>query len=302
MTWASRVAAAPISWGVSELGSWGYRISPERVLGEMKAVGFDATELGPPGYLPRDPRACRELLDRHGLRLVAGFLAAVLHESPSAALSEIEAQARMLAAAGAEQLVVAAALPGDTYDGHHELSSEAWRELAMTLTVAENVAAAHGLGLAFHPHAGTAVEAQGQVLRLLEISDVDLCLDTGHLLIGGTDPAGLVAQAGTRIGHVHLKDVDVEIAARVRAREISYADAVRGGLYQPLGQGGLDIDAVLNGLRKAGYGGWFVLEQDTALTADPEPGRGPAEAARQSLDYFRLISGAKQHISASQEE
>ena len=301
MTWASRVAAAPISWGVSELGSWGYRMSPQRVLDEMKAVGFDATELGPPGYLPRDPRACRELLDQYGLRLAAGFLAAVLHESPSAALGEIEAQARMLAAAGAEQLVVAAALPGDTYDGHHELSSEAWRELAMTLTVGENVAASHGLGLAFHPHAGTAVETQDQVLRLLEISDVDLCLDTGHLLIGGTDPVGLVAHVGSRIGHVHLKDVNVEIAALVRAREISYTDAVRQGLYQPLGQGGLDIDAVLNGLRKAGYGGWFVLEQDTALTADPEPGRGPAEAARQSLEYFR-ISGAKQHISASQEE
>jgi inosose dehydratase len=67
-------------------------------------------------------------------------------------------------------------------------------------------------------------------------------------------------------------------------------------MYRPLGQGGLDIEAVLKRLQQTGYEGWFVLEQDTALTGDPEPSSGPAAAARQSLDYFRRIFGAKPHI------
>ncbi len=60
------VAAAPISWGVSELPEWGYRMPPERVLSEMRELGFPATELGPRGFLPLDPAACRAVLEEHG--------------------------------------------------------------------------------------------------------------------------------------------------------------------------------------------------------------------------------------------
>jgi inosose dehydratase len=291
-----KVAAAPISWGVIEIPGWGHQMAPERVLGEMKSVGFDATELGPPGYLPEDPVACRELLDRHGLRLVAGFLAAVLHEPGSQALEAVDKQARVLAAAGAEMLVLAASMPGDSYDGQHRLSSESWRRISDAVAAAESVAAHHNIGLSFHPHIGTAVESREDVQRLLDASEVNLCLDTGHLFLGGTDPELLAKEAGGRITHVHLKDVNLEVASKFRARQISYAQAVRQGLYQPLGQGGLDIGAVYNRLLDAGYQGWFVLEQDTALTADPEPAGGPAEVARQSLEYFRGISGARHHI------
>jgi inosose dehydratase len=297
-----KIGAAPISWGVSELPTWGYRMAPDRVLREMNAVGFEATELGPSGYLPEDPKACRELLERHGLRLVAGFLATVLHESPARAHAEIEKQAAVLASAGGEMLVLAAALPEDSYDTHAELSSSAWRVLGETLAAAQEVAARHKLGLAFHPHAGTAVESDAQVQRLLDAFDVDLCLDTGHLILGGTDPVLLIEEAAPRITHVHLKDVDLGLASKVGSNKLSYAEAVAMGLYRPLGQGDLDIEAVFNRLQQSGYKGWFVLEQDTALTADPEPSSGPIEAARQSLEYFRGISSAKQHITAYGEE
>lgn len=287
-----KVSGAPISWGVSELPDWGYRMAPDRVLAEMSAVGFHATELGPPGYLPENPQACREMLDRYGLRLAAGFLATVLHDPSASAIGELTKQARTLNLAGAEMLVLAAALPGDSYDGRQELSGEAWRTLRHTLAQAENIAEANGLGLAFHPHAGTAVENREQVERLVNTTDVDLCLDTGHLYLGGIDPLRLAEEAGPRISHVHLKDVDVELAAAFRSHRLSYAEAVRQGMYKPLGQGGLDIEAVLRRLLDNDYQGWFVLEQDTALTADPEPATGPAAAARQSLDYFRQVVSA----------
>ena len=49
-----KIAGAPISWGVCEVPGWGYQMSPERVLTEMKEIGLTATEFGPQGWLPVD--------------------------------------------------------------------------------------------------------------------------------------------------------------------------------------------------------------------------------------------------------
>lgn len=296
------VAAAPISWGVSELPEWGFRMPRWRVLSEMRELGFTATELGPRGFLPDDPAACRAALEEHGLRLVGGFLAVVLHDRRVEPLDEIAREAMLLASAGGQVLVLAAALPGDSYDRQRNLSPGEWRVLATNLVLAEEVAASRGLRLAFHPHAGTAVASRDQVETLLARTQVGLCLDTGHLAIGGSDPADLVRREGGRITHVHLKDVDLELAEAVGANRMAYGEAVRAGLYRPLGQGGLEIEAVCELLQEAGYDGWFVLEQDTALAADPEPGGGPIAAARQSLDYFRRITGGRLQMTGSEED
>jgi inosose dehydratase len=302
MTRELKVAGAPISWGISELPEWGYRMPPDRVLAEMREVGLHATELGPPAYMPEDPAARRELLDRHGMRLVAGFLAVVLHDRRQPAVAALEKEARTLAASGAEVLVLAAALHGDSYDRDARLSASDWIALADALADAEEVASGHGLRLAFHPHAGTAVAREEDVHTLLETTAVDICLDTGHLFLGGADPGAIAQAAAGRVGHVHLKDIDRTLAERVRSGELTYAEGVRAGLYRPLGQGGLDVEAVFTRLQDAGYRGWYVLEQDTALTAEPDPAHGPVAAARQSIEYFRGLSSAKHHITALKED
>ena len=167
---------------------------------------------------------------------------------------------------------------------------------------AGELVSSYGVDLALHPHAGTAVATAADIATLLETTKVDLCLDTGHVFLAGADPVAIARDAGPRVRHVHLKDVDVNLARRYQARELTYAEAVRQGLYKPLGSGDLDIESVCSRLQNAGYRGWFVLEQDTALTAEPEPGGGPVAAARQSLEYFRGIAGAKLSISGSKEE
>src|ERR1700674_5525330 len=285
-----RVAGAPISWGVSELPGWGHRMPPARVLREMRELGLDATEAGPPGYLPGEPGALRELLDSVSLRLVAGFLAVVLHDSHlrALALAEVERTAATLAASGAGEVILAAGLPGGSYDRSGRLAKEGWVALAASLAAAEELTAAHGIGLAFHPHFGTAVASEEEVTMLLETTNVALCLDT----------AQVARDAGPRVRHVHMKDVDAELAARVSFGELAYAAAVRSGLYRPLGQGDVDLEAVFGRLQGSGYQGWYVLEQDMALTAEPEPASGPVAAARQSLEFFRALS-AKQTTNAS---
>src|SRR5438093_12662023 len=103
-----KLAAAPISWGVCEVPDWGLQLAPERVLSDMRALGLHATEAGPPGFLPTDPTAALALLDSCGLRLIGGFVTAVLHESPrpAAELASVKHQAEWLAAGGAELVVL----------------------------------------------------------------------------------------------------------------------------------------------------------------------------------------------------
>lgn len=284
-----RLAAAPISWGVCEVPGWGVWLQPDRVLAEMRSLGLEATEAGPGGYLPDDRVELRALLARFDLRLVAGFVPLVLHrpDLQEAAVARARLAAARLAAAGAEVLVVAAATGERDYGGHAGIDAAAWDCLAATLDRVEEASRGHGLALALHPHAGTVVERRAEVETLLDRSGVALCVDTGHLLIGGSDPLALVRAAPGRVRHVHLKDVDLALVDRVAAGELAYAEAVRQGLYRPLGAGDAPIAEVVGELERAGYAHWYVLEQDVAIDIEPPAGRGPVQEVRASLDFLR---------------
>lgn len=283
-----RVAGAPISWGVCEVPGWGHQMDPERVLEEMAAAGLAATEFGPDGFLPPDPDARAELLAGHGLTAVGGFVPVVLHDPGRDPLPEVR---RALAGFGpARTLVLAAATGSDGYDARPELSARQWDALLTNLDRIAAHTAAEGITATLHPHIGTMVEGPDEVERVLNGSTVPLCLDTGHLLAGGSDPVDLARRAADRIAHVHLKDVDAALAARVRAGELTYTEAVRTGLYQPLGLGDVDISAITAALDAAGYTGWYVLEQDTVLDAEPAVGEGPLADVVTSLAHLRKVT------------
>jgi inosose dehydratase len=282
-----RLAGAPISWGVCEVPGWGHQLPPERVLREMAELGLRATELGPLGWLPLDGARLREELDRYGLRLVGGFVPLVLHEAdlaPSRAL--LERVATELAAAGAE-VMNAAIVVDEQWSPRVEIGDAAWQRLGANFAELAKVAAGHGLELLIHPHAGTLVETAADVDKALAVTDAGWVLDTGHLVIGGVDPTDFVRRHADRIAHVHLKDVRAPLAAKVRDGELSLVQATQEGLFQPLGEGDADIDAVLELLDEAGYARWLVLEQDIAITgSEPPVDRGPALDVRKSIEFL----------------
>jgi inosose dehydratase len=282
-----KLAAAPISWGVCEVPNWGVQLAPDRVLADMRALGVHATEAGPPGFLPVDAGAARALLDSASLRLIGGFVTAVLHESARRAdeLASVKRQAEWLAAGGAELVVLAPALAQTGYSGAAELSDDDWRVLFEGIDRVAEIADSNGLGVAVHPHWGTAIERPAHIERFLDRSAHPLCLDTGHVALGGADPLKVARDAGPRVRHVHLKDVDGALAARVRDGALSYNDGVRAGLFRPLGEGAARIKDVLGELGGAGYKGWYVLEQDVMLDREPAP--GPPEWVTRSTAYAR---------------
>jgi inosose dehydratase len=281
-----KIAGAPISWGVCEVPGWGHQLPPERVLREMHEVGLTATEFGPEGFLPADPRP---LLARYDLTALGGFVPVVLHRTDHDPVSGVDAMLDGFLAIGADTLVLAAATGQEGYDERPALDAGGWRRLLSNLDRLNDLAAARGVTAVLHPHVGTMVEQGTEVERVLAGSGIALCLDTGHLLIGGTDPVRLSEQAGDRIAHVHAKDVDGVLAGRVRGGELTYTEGVAAGMYRPLGDGDVDFAAVSAALSRHGYNGWWVLEQDTILTEEPR-GEGPVADVRRSADHLRALA------------
>jgi inosose dehydratase len=288
-----KLAGAPISWGVCEVPGWGRMLPPERVLAEMASLGLTATEMGPVGYLPSGVAELRALLDRHGLGLVGAFVPLVLHEPSLDQARQVLDEVMPLMTALDGEVLVAAAVTDASWSPRIPLEAADWERIAHNLQELSELAAAGGLRLALHPHAGTLVETAEDIEAVLAQGEVDWCLDTGHLAIGGTDPVEFTAANADRIAHVHLKDVDMELAERVRSGELSLLEATRRGLFRPLGEGDASIDEVVEQLDRHGYERWLVLEQDTTLTGEEPPeGRGPVLDVRRSIDYLATLAPA----------
>jgi inosose dehydratase len=283
-----RIAGAPISWGVCEVPGWGYQLPADQVLRQMSEVGLSATELGPDGFLPADPEALATTLADHNLDAVGGFTPFVLHRSDIDPMIELDRLLPGFVAARAGVMVLSADSGLTGYDSRPGLDDDGWQRLLRNLDRVAARAAEHGVRAVLHPHVGTMVETGGDVQRVLDGSAVALCLDTGHLLIGGTDPAVLAGQVPDRIAHTHFKDVDLAYARKVRAGRLSYSEAVREGMYRPLGTGDVDVATIVEHLRDNGYDGWYTLEQDTILTGLPT-GEGPIADVRTSVHYLRSL-------------
>jgi inosose dehydratase len=287
-----RVAGAPITWGVDESPGWGYLLGRDRVMAEMKATGLSATELGPDGFLPTDPAELRDYVAGYDLSIVGGFVPALLYR-PDAIESELDYVQRashQLAATGSTVLVLGPSSHNPGYDTQFDMSEREWPIFLDNLARLERLVGDAGLRTALHPHWSMAIEDGRDVERLLASSTVGLCVDTGHLYLAGTDPVDVVRMAPDRVLHVHLKDVDAALAARVRSGEVPFRQAVIDGLFTPLGAGGVDIAGVIRVLEHEGFRGWYVLEQDVSLSAEPAPGEGPIADAIVSVDYLRQLA------------
>jgi inosose dehydratase len=225
-------------------------IAAPDLLRTVRELGFTGIELGPPGYLPLD-----ELGD---LALVGGF--APLRFADEAGYQEdlglwLDPIVEAIVATGRRGPVVLA-------DGHRtELTAAAYTRINQAV---ERCRAA-GADVVFHHHFATSVETPAEIEALLSRTDVGICFDSGHALVGGGDPVEVAQLCGDRIEHLHLKDVDGTVLARVASGELSVEDAWAGGLFCPFGAGIVDLAAVH--AEFADFDGWVVLEQDRVAVA-----------------------------------
>jgi len=281
-----RLALSPVCWGISNVPGWGHQLDPERVLSEAAAVGEGAITAGPPGFLPDRSDQAKPLLKRHRLGLVAGQVHAILHHEDirGSELAHIDGHAHWLSVLGADTLVLAA-IPERSSGAHHGtvLSNSEWAHLLHSIGSVEHVCARHKLRLAVQPRFGSTIQGPEDVERLLVGSETGICLDIGHLILSGGDPIEVLELAAGRIQHVHLNDLDAELARQVREHGEDYNEAVSLGLFKPLGEGMARVDRVIEGLRSSKYRGWYTLRQETRLAS---PDDRPLGRISRSLEYL----------------
>lgn len=280
----SRLAASPVSWGADFPGAADL-VSPRAVLEQIQEVGFTALELGPVGFFP-------EIGDE--LSVVGTWLVSPLHDPR--ARDAIRTQARgtceAIRRAGGGLVVLIdevrderAATAGRSAAARR-LSEGEWRALLSAIADVRAICGEFGLHVVFHPHAGTFVEFEDEIDRLIRDTDegLGLCIDTGHCHYAGVDPVALIHRFSERVRHVHLKDVRAGALADARAAEHDFWTAVAEGIFCPLGDGALDFHRVCSALREIRYDGYATLEQDR------DPSRSGSEAVDDVRRSFEFIT------------
>jgi inosose dehydratase len=255
------LGTCPDSWGV-----W-FAEDPlqtpwHRFLDEVAEVGYEWLELGPYGYLPAEPARLADELARRGLRVAGGTMHGHSGLHRAGDWQDIRRAtvkvAELTAAVGGRHLIFVP-VPGYRDDttgatltrAADELGKEIWQE--------------HGVRFQFHPHADSHVETQQQTERFLDQTDpryVSLCLDTGHLAYRHADNVALIRGYPSRIGYVHIKQMDPAIVDRADQDGLAFGQAVAmGASCEPPG-GEPDLEAVISALRELGKDLFVVVEQD----------------------------------------
>ena len=288
-----RLGTAPDSWGV-----W-FPDDPQQVpwhrfLDEAAAAGYTAVELGPFGYLPTVPEQLRDELGRRGLTLTGATAGTALHrggDALDAALTECRQVAALLAAMDAPFLVTLPAMYTDLYTGEllepAELTPQQWTALGEGHSELGRVLLDEsGVRQMFHPHADAHVDNDVATTRFLELTDpatVWLCLDTGHIAYAGGDNRAIVARHPDRIGYVHLKSVDPDVLAKVRAEGLSFAQAVQHGAMVEPDRGEPAMPELLADLDALGVPLTAIVEHDLY----PTPPDVPLPIATRTNRYYR---------------
>jgi len=296
-----RVANAPCSYGAFEITVGVLPDVPEAedVLAAIASAGYEGTELGPPGYLG-DVSTLRGALHGRRLALVGGYIP-IRFSEPEHWEEDLAAMSGTLdlfasADGGSAKPVLADAgsaerirFPGRAAaDRSIGLDEDGWRRLADGVARAAELARSRGFEPTFHHHTATYVEAPWEIERLLELTDVGLLLDTGHLALGGGDPTAALQSWGSRINHVHVKDVRNDVLADIVADGADMPEAWRRGVFCELGTGDVDLDAFFAALAQSGYDGWLVVEQDMVP-------QSPQDAADAEAAQIRNRAWLREH-------
>ncbi len=284
-----QIASAPVSWGVMEETDTSVWPSPEQVLEEISASGYDGTELGPYGYYPTDAQKLRDTLAGRRLTLTSAFVPLRWFQ-PNRLPGDIAALldvAGLLAALNCPFVVVA---DGMAKPGKPSPDDSAWRTAAAAMEGVARQLQRMGMQMVIHLEAGSHLATPDEQERICGLTDpglVGICLDTGHYAYSFGDPREAVRQYGRRIRYVHLKDVDAGVRDRVAREGLDFYAAVRSGVFTPLGGGCAQIAGVVSDLLSTGYEGWMVTEQDVLMPLGD--GRTPLANARQSREFLRGI-------------
>ena len=288
---------APIGWCNDDMPELGAENTFKQIISEMALAGFTGCEIG--NKYPSDPAELKKALDLRGMRIASRWYSSFLLTRP---IEEEEkdfiANLEFLAAVGANRINVSEqsySIQGKTdvpilTGGHkHVMNDEEWDRFTKGLNHLGKIAKDRGFKLCFHHHMGTVVQTSEETDRMMKNTDpelVFLCYDTGHFTFAGEDPLAMLKKYADRVGHVHLKDMRLDVVEEARNNNWSFLQAVRNGAFTVPGDGGVDFDPIFDLLAKGGYTGWLLVE------AEQDPAKAePLEYAIKGRNYIREHTG-----------
>jgi inosose dehydratase len=276
------IGNAPCSWGINY--PTGNRYTWQQYLDQVAQAGYRGTELGPFGFLPKDPELLRDELEKRSLTLIGAAHVHTLGDAGSALnlMATLKELATLLRAVGSDQLILMDESNAYPRDAWGVLDQNGWRALTSMIRDARKLLADQGVTLTFHPHVGTAIEREEQIDRLLDETDVDLCFDVGHHAFWDQNPLIYLEKVWDRIGYMHLKNVDRAVRQRVLDGTLHPADAFAAGAMCPLPDGVVDIKAVISLLEAKAYAGPAVVEQDPS----DNPADSPVDLAARNRRFL----------------
>jgi inosose dehydratase len=289
------LGVSPLSWTNDVLVELGGDIPLETCLKDAAEIGYEGVELG--RKFPRDGEKLSSILSDYGLRLAGGWHSGFLTErSVEEEWKAATDHVRLLKDCGSQVLVygecglMTGASPWDEPLSQRpdlneiEFSTYAGKLGEFALRLKET-----GVTLAYHYHLKMLVERAEEIDVFCESTqeEVGLLLDTGHAYAAGADYAEILRKFGSRVVHIHLKDVRRNVLERARKNDWSFNSAVREGMFTVPGDGDIDFSAIGEFIRTSGYRGWIVVE------AEQDPAKAAPKLYAEKAYHFigKLLAG-----------
>ncbi len=208
--------------------------------------------------LESHPHVVRRMADAHGLTLTSVCAHANLLDPSSPdryQTPQIIKAIKLAHFLGIRQVITTEGDPKTDF-GHRLSRDQQLFSIAEKLHEPVRWAAELGIELLIEPHGILTDSLQGMqdILDQLDSDSVGVNLDTGNFWLGGGDPVEFVHHFGSRIKHVHWKDLGSEWESR------------RGTIFGcgmgtiPLGDGKVPVREVCAALNKIAFAGPTTLE------------------------------------------
>ncbi|MGK7897353.1 MAG: TIM barrel protein [Xenococcus sp. (in: cyanobacteria)] len=303
-----RLGITPTGWSNSDDLSMDLDppIPYQQIMSEIALSGYEGTQNAP--KFPDDIEDLKKYLGIRGLTISEPWVGTNFTTPPLSDNQQIFEDQMEFMGNFDSNVIVVAELGGavhqiedaDPIADRPIFTNDQWTQLIDGLNSLGDQAFANDFLLCYHPHVGTGVMTKAEIDRLMEGTKdhhLSLLIDTGHLYYGGAsqqDILDLIDTYGSRIKHVHLKNIRQEIFEDAIENGLSFFDAISAGIFTVPGDtaGVINFDNILHKLAWVNYEGWLMVEaeQDPRNTTI-QPVREPLEYALMARDYLYKVTG-----------
>jgi len=247
----------PLDAQLAQIAAWGFKHADvtDNCDGASLGVEFGFSAVA---SLDANPHDLRRHFASHGLEITSWCAHANLLD-PTApwrfGTAQIIKAIRAAALIGVKHVITTEGEPSTAFGHALSIDEQIFsirEKLREPLRLGEDL----GVKLLFEPH-GPVSDNLALTERLLDACDsaaLGLNLDTGNLWLGGGNPVDYVRRFGTKIEHVHWKDLPAEMVEK-RGKVFGC-----GMASIALGEGVIGIAEIAQELKKIGFAGHTTLE------------------------------------------